>query len=64
MSPSEGKAFPSKLCVDAWDLKTFGDCGSGHVAVHRGGVTFPEQPPMSLKVFRDHLASSLQRPQG
>ena len=38
MGPSEGKGFASKLCADAWDLKTFGDCGSGHVAVHRGGV--------------------------
>ena len=37
VGPPEGKGFPSKLCADAWDLKTFGDWGSGHVAVHRGG---------------------------
>ena len=37
MGPLEGKGFPSKLCADTWDLKTFGDCRSGHVVVHRGG---------------------------
>ena len=37
MCPPEDKGFPSKLCADTWDLKTFDDCGSGHVAMHRGG---------------------------
>ena len=35
--PPEGNGFPSKLCADAWDVTTFSDCGSGEVAVHRGG---------------------------
>ena len=36
-APPEGNGFPSKLCADAWDVTTFGDCGSDDVAVHRGG---------------------------